>query len=76
MPITEHDLDDLLTVDEAADLLQLSRATIYRMIADRELDVVRIGSGRGRVRITRRALLDHLNRRVTRADVRRSSRAS
>jgi excisionase family DNA binding protein len=76
MPITEHDLDDLLTVDEAADLLQLSRATIYRMIADRELDVVRIGSGRGRARITRRALLDHLNRRVTRADVRRSPRAS
>jgi len=73
MPITEHDLDDLLTVDEAAELLQLSRATIYRMISDRELDVVRIGSGRGRARITRRALLDHLNRRVTRAVPSRAS---
>jgi excisionase family DNA binding protein len=76
LPITEHDLDDLLTVEEAADVLQISRATVYRMISDRELDVVRIGSGRGRPRITRRALLDHLNRRVTRADVRRSKSAS
>lgn len=65
MPITEADLDDLLTIEQAAKFYRCSRATINRMIAGRELDVVRIGSGRGRPRITKRSLLDHLNRNVT-----------
>jgi excisionase family DNA binding protein len=67
VPISETDLDDLLTVDAAAAFLHVSASTINRMIANREVEVVRIGSGRGRVRITKRALLDHVNRKVTRA---------
>lgn len=66
MPITEDDLDDLLTVDAAAERLGLSRSTVYRMIESRAIEVVRLGPGRGRVRITRRAILDHLNRNLTR----------
>lgn len=64
MPITEADLDELLTKKEAADLLHVHIATIDRMIAAHKIDIVRIGSGNGRVRITRRAILDHLNRGV------------
>jgi len=68
MPFTEADLDDLMSVDEAATFLHVHRSTINRMIARREVDVVRIGSGRGRVRLTKRALLDHLNRNLTKAE--------
>jgi excisionase family DNA binding protein len=66
-PITEGDLEALLTKDEAAAVLNVSRSTIDRMIRAQEIDVVRLGNRRGRVRITRRALLDHLNRREVRA---------
>ncbi len=68
MPVTEKDLDELLTVDQAADLMHLHRATLYRMIQTRDLDVVRVGRGQ-RIRITRRSILDYVNRNVTRADV-------
>jgi excisionase family DNA binding protein len=61
--ITEDDLDDALTVDNAAAFLHVSTSTINRMIAARELSVIRIGSGRGRVRVTRRALLDAVERK-------------
>jgi len=67
MPITEADLGDLLRREEAAEFLGVSRATVDRMIAAREIDVVRIGNGRGQVRIPKRALLDHVNRNVTKA---------
>lgn len=68
MPITESDLGELLSVTQAAAFYGVSRSTLYRMIADRELDVVRVGHGRGRLRITKRSLLDHMNRHVTKAD--------
>lgn len=64
MPITEQDLDELLTVDEAARFLRLSRATIYRMISAREVEVVHYGSGGGRARLTRRALLAAVQRKT------------
>lgn len=67
MPITEADLGNLLTVDATAEILGVSRSTVKRMIHRHELDVVRVGSGRGMPRITRRSLLDNLNRRETRA---------
>lgn len=67
MPINENDLDDLLTIDEAAALIGLSRNTVYRMISERAIETVMIGSGRGRARITRRAILDAYNRRVVKA---------
>lgn len=35
-------LADLLTVDEAAEALRVSRATLYRLIAREEIEVVKI----------------------------------
>lgn len=67
MPITETDLDELLTIDQAAAVMHLSRKTVYRMISRREIDVVRLGSGRGVLRVTRRAILDNVNRRAVKA---------
>lgn len=72
MPITENDLADLLTPVDAARFLDVSRSTIYRMIENEEIDVVRVGSGRGRLRITKRSLLDNLNRSVTPAKANKS----
>jgi excisionase family DNA binding protein len=75
MPITEADLgNNLLTIDQSAEFLGVSRSTVTRMIANRELDVVRIGSGRGMPRITKRSLLDHVNRKVIPANRPRASR--
>jgi excisionase family DNA binding protein len=75
LPISESDLGtNLLTVDQSAQILGVSRSTVGRMIANRELDVVRVGSGRGRPRITRRSLLDHINRKVVPAAVGSRSR--
>lgn len=53
----------LLTIPEAADLLALSRATLYRLIADGQIETLRIG---GVQRIRPRALdrfLDAVERR-------------
>lgn len=63
MRIEEQDLEDLLNRHEAAGFLRVSVHTIDRMIANGDVDVVRIGSGRGRVRFTRAALLESVNRR-------------
>ena len=68
MPITEQDLDQLLTVREAASVMHVSPMTLYRLIDARALDVVRVGSGRGRLHVTRRAILDLYNRRTVRAE--------
>jgi excisionase family DNA binding protein len=35
----------LLTVNEVADLLRVSRMTVYRMIKDGEMPAVRVGRG-------------------------------
>jgi excisionase family DNA binding protein len=67
MPITEDDVGELLSPLAAADFLHVTRSTIYRMIQAGEIDVTHVGTGRGRVKITKRALLDHLNRKTTRA---------
>lgn len=74
-PINERDLDELLTPTQAAALLHVSPATTYRLIATRQIESVRVGLGRGRVFVTRRAALDYLNRRVTRAERRTRSSA-
>jgi excisionase family DNA binding protein len=69
MPITEADLGaNLLSIDQSAEFLGVSRSTITRMIARRELDVIRLGSGRGVPKISKRSLLDHVNRKVVPAD--------
>lgn len=64
MPIRDHDLDELLSPEQAAALLNVSRRTIYRMIHEKTLEVTYVGSGRGRARVTRRAIVDALHRRT------------
>lgn len=71
MAITEEDLDELYDKDEAAIFLHVSRTTIERMIRNREVDYLRVGSGAGRVRFTKRALLDLLNSREVKAERKR-----
>jgi len=60
--IRSEDLDDLLDKPAAAALLHRSVKTLNRLIAAQDIEVVRIGSGRGQVYLTRRAVLDYLNR--------------
>jgi excisionase family DNA binding protein len=55
----------LLTKPQACAWLSVSRATLDRLIHARELDIVRVGTGRGSVRITERALMDYTRRRTT-----------
>jgi len=55
----------MLTIEQVMKRLQLSRSTVKQLIADGELDVVHIGTGRGRPRIPERALLDYINRRFS-----------
>lgn len=59
--------DNLLTKPQACQWLAVSRATLDRLIAAHEIDVVRVGTGRGSVRITQRALTDYTRRHTTRA---------
>jgi excisionase family DNA binding protein len=63
VPITEADLDQLLTRTQAAELLGLSVSTFDRLIREKRIEVIRHGTGRGRPRVTRRAVLDYLNSR-------------
>lgn len=63
MPNVDSDFPQLLTRAEAAALLHVSVHTIDRMIANGDVEVVRVGSGRGQVRFTRDALLDHMRRK-------------
>lgn len=55
----EHEILNklLYTVNEAAELLSISRATVYRMICARELESVPV---RGSRRIPREALLRYV----------------
>lgn len=66
--IRPEDLDDLLDREEGAKLIRTSVATLDRLIKSGQIEVVRIGGhGRGRIFMTRRQLLDYLNRARTRA---------
>jgi excisionase family DNA binding protein len=62
MPLDITDLSESLTVNEFAALLHLHRATVERLLKNGEVDYVRIGHGRGRIRIPRRAAVDYINR--------------
>jgi excisionase family DNA binding protein len=75
MPLTESDLGELLTVTAAAEFYGVSRSTLYRMIENGDLDVVRFGE-HGQYKITKRSLLDHLNRSVVPAKANRRRRRS
>jgi len=61
MPVNEQDLSNLRTMPEAADFLHVSHSTVKRLVRERKLETVRIGTGRGRVFITERALLAYAN---------------
>jgi excisionase family DNA binding protein len=50
---------DILTIDQAADYLQLSRATVYRLINESDIPVKRIGE---RYRFSRRKLLEWIEK--------------
>lgn len=50
--------EDLLTVNEVASALRVSRMTIYRLLEQGELDYIRIGKG---FRILKVALNRYLN---------------
>lgn len=65
MTVTEK--DQVFSKSEACKFLQVSPRTLDRMIANNELDYFRVGSGKGRVRFTKRSLLDAMNRTPTRA---------
>ena len=67
MPVNENDLAGLRTMPEAADFLHISHSTVKRLVREKRLETVRIGTGRGRIFITERALLEYANRGVTKA---------
>lgn len=46
--------------DEVAQLFDLSRRTVYRMIRDGRLSSVRLGGGSGPIRVSRDTLLQHI----------------
>lgn len=56
--------DDMFDKEGAGDFLLVHARTIERLIANGELDFVKVGN---RVRITRRALLDYQHRHLTKA---------
>ena len=62
MPLNLEDLETLRTLDETAELLEVSRSTVKRLISSGELAVVSIGTGRGTPRVPQRAILDYVNR--------------
>ena len=52
----------MLTVAQAARRLQVSPGLIYALVSERKLAHVRIGRGRGLIRIPEEAILDYLTR--------------
>lgn len=68
MPFTTDDLADAYDMDGFAELIHQSRRTVERIIANREIDFVRTGSGRGqKTLIPRRAADDYINRKAIKA---------
>lgn len=70
MPVTPEDLADALDTTQACQALNVSQSTLRRMISRREIEHVRVGSGRGTIRITRRAITEYLSARAERTAVR------
>ena len=70
MPISESSPRHLLTVAEAAELLNVSTSTVRRRIWDGEIPAVRLGSGpQPPVRIAANQLEEFLNRGLSKPPV-------
>lgn len=66
MALTETDLAELLTRQEAAELMRVSVATLDRLVSAKKIDVIHLGARR--TFITRRACVDYVSRQVTKAE--------
>lgn len=73
MPVSTDDLDEMFTAAEAAKKIRVTYRHFQRIIAAGEIDYLRLGSGRGRIYITRRALTEYLNRHSNPARKRKAS---
>jgi hypothetical protein len=63
MPLTEADLQELMDRHAAATFLDMSVTSLDRLVAAGAIEVIRpSGRPRGRVKISKRACLDYLNR--------------
>jgi excisionase family DNA binding protein len=52
----------LLTVKQSADRLGVSPGLVYSLVAGHKLRFVRVGNGRGRIRIPEDAIDEYVNR--------------
>lgn len=57
--VSKRDLGSMMTVDDAARAMGVSRTTLYRLMRDAEINFVQV---RGRRRIPERAVVDYLAR--------------
>lgn len=61
-PIRSQDLGTMMSVDQAGERISASRRTVYRLMAEGELEYTQVGTRR---RITERSVLDYLNRNAS-----------
>jgi excisionase family DNA binding protein len=52
----------LVTVKDAATLLSVSVSTVYRLIRDGEVSIVRMGQSGRSIRVTTESIRDHVTR--------------
>jgi excisionase family DNA binding protein len=67
MPVNSDDLEGAMTMAAVAERLHVSEATVKRMVRDREIEYLRIGTGRGRIYVSERAFLEYLARSTSKA---------
>lgn len=58
----------LLTVREVAERLRVSLACVYMLVARRDLPHMRIGTGRGTIRIPEEEVLNYVAQRIRGAE--------
>lgn len=69
MNTIENQPPELMTVEQAAELANVSRATLYRRVAAGEVEAVKIGSGpKAPIRIPRTSFLDWIFAEPTREE--------
>lgn len=59
------ELPRLVKVRRVAELLDVHRSTVNRMISDGELPAHRVGNGKGVLRVPEAAVLAYLDRKAT-----------